>query len=180
MGSRWSVTCAGGVYVVFKAESDYAASCFRTGPPTDTTGRYAAMYKPYHLIGLELSISVLNVALRGEPTGTCREWRGDAVAVAEARLEGRRNARRRGRLHRLCQARFAARSRKRRGLPIGLANQVKLVRDVAAGDFVTVADVALAENLQAVERACGPCPGYGASRGWPWHPDDFSHRNDNP
>jgi predicted homoserine dehydrogenase-like protein len=35
-------------------------------------------------------------------------------------------------------------------LPIGLANQVKLVRDVAAGDFVTVADVALAENLQAV------------------------------
>jgi predicted homoserine dehydrogenase-like protein len=35
-------------------------------------------------------------------------------------------------------------------LPIGLANQVKLVRDVAAGDFVTAADVALAENLQAV------------------------------
>jgi predicted homoserine dehydrogenase-like protein len=35
-------------------------------------------------------------------------------------------------------------------LPIGLANHVKLVRDVAAGDFVTAADVALSENLQAV------------------------------
>ena len=46
-----------------------------------------AMYKPYHLIGLELSISVLNVALRGEPTGTCREWRGDAVAVAKHALK---------------------------------------------------------------------------------------------
>jgi predicted homoserine dehydrogenase-like protein len=52
-----------------------------------TTGRYAAMYKPYHLIGLELPISVLNVALRGEPTGTCREWRGDAVAVAKRALK---------------------------------------------------------------------------------------------
>jgi predicted homoserine dehydrogenase-like protein len=94
-----------GVYVVFKAESDYAASCFKQyGLPTDSTGRYAAMYKPYHLIGLELSISVLNVALRGEPTGTCREWRGDAVAVAKRAFEGRRNARRRGWLHRLCQA----------------------------------------------------------------------------
>ena len=56
-----------GVYVVFKAESDYAASCFKQyGLPTDSTGRYAAMYKPYHLIGLELSISVLNVALRAD------------------------------------------------------------------------------------------------------------------
>ena len=69
-----------GVYVVFKAENDYAASCFKHTDCQPTTGRYAAMYKPYHLIGLELSISVLNVALRGEPTGTCREWRGDAVA----------------------------------------------------------------------------------------------------
>jgi predicted homoserine dehydrogenase-like protein len=35
-------------------------------------------------------------------------------------------------------------------LPIGLANRVKLLRDVAAGDFVTAADVALNEKLQAV------------------------------
>jgi hypothetical protein len=49
------------------------------------------MYKPFHLIGLELSISVLNVALRGEPTGSCRAWRGDAVAVAK-RASGSRPA----------------------------------------------------------------------------------------
>ena len=35
-------------------------------------------------------------------------------------------------------------------MPIGLANHVKLVRNVAAGDFVTAADVALTEKLQAV------------------------------
>ena len=43
-----------GVYVVFKAKNDYAAACFKQyGMPTDSTGRYAAMYKPFHLIGLE-------------------------------------------------------------------------------------------------------------------------------
>jgi len=77
-----------GVYVVLKAANEYAAACFgQYGLPTDASGRYAAMYKPYHLIGLELSISVLNAALRGEPTGCCRAWRGDAVAVAKRALK---------------------------------------------------------------------------------------------
>ena len=77
-----------GVYVVLKARNDYAAACFKQyGLPTDASGRYAAMYKPFHLIGLELSISVLNVALRGEPTGSCRGFRGDAVAVAKRALK---------------------------------------------------------------------------------------------
>ena len=44
------------------------------------------MYKPFHLIGLELSISILSAALRGEPTGTTREWRADVVAVAKRDL----------------------------------------------------------------------------------------------
>jgi predicted homoserine dehydrogenase-like protein len=140
-----------GVYVVFKAESDYAASCFKQyGLPTDSTGRYAAMYKPYHLIGLELSISVLSVALRGEPTGTCREWRGDAVAVAKRALKAGEMLDGEGGYTVYAKLIPAARSRKLGGLPIGLANHVKLVRGVAAGDFVTAADVALAEKLQAV------------------------------
>jgi predicted homoserine dehydrogenase-like protein len=140
-----------GVYVVFKAESDYAASCFKQyGLPTDSTGRYAAMYKPYYLIGLELSISVLNVALRGEPTGTCREWRGDAVAVAKRALKAGEMLDGEGGYTVYAKLIPAARSRKLGGLPIGLANHVKLMRGVAAGDFVTAADVALAENLQAV------------------------------
>ena len=42
---------------------------------------------PIHLIGLELSISVLNAALRDEPTGCSAEWRGDAVATAKRALK---------------------------------------------------------------------------------------------
>src|SRR3954463_1918360 len=77
-----------GVYVVLKAPNDYAAACFgQYGLRTDASGRYAAMYKPFHLIGMELSISVLNAALRTEATGQARTWRGDAVAVAKRDLK---------------------------------------------------------------------------------------------
>ena len=140
-----------GVYVVFKAANDYAAACFKEyGLPTDATGRYAAMYKPYHLIGLELSISVLNVALRGEPTGSCRAWRGDAVAVAKRALKAGEMLDGEGGYTVYAKLIPAARSLELGALPIGLAHRVKLVRDVAAGEFVTAADVALDGNLQAV------------------------------
>ncbi len=140
-----------GVYVVFKAANDYTAACFKQyGLPTDATGRYAAMYKPYHLIGLELSISVLNVALRGEPTGTCRAWRGDAVTVAKHSLKAGEILDGEGGYTVYAKLVPAARSLKLGALPIGLANDVKLLRDVAAGEFVTAADVALDGTLQAV------------------------------
>ena len=140
-----------GVYVVLKAPNDYAAACFRQyGLKTDATGRYAAMYKPYHLIGLELSISVLNVALRGEPTGSCRSWRGDAVAVAKRALKAGEMLDGEGGYTVYAKLIPAARSLSLGALPIGLAHHVKLLRDVAAGEFVTAADVALDDNLQAV------------------------------
>ena len=94
-----------GVYVVFKAPNDYAASCFKQyGLVTDQSGRYAAMYKPFHLIGLELSISVLHAVLN-KPADRCdarlARRRGGR---RQARSQGRRDARRRRRLHRLWQA----------------------------------------------------------------------------
>ena len=152
-----------GVYVVLKAQNDYAAACFKQyGLATDATGRYAAMYKPYHLIGLELSISVLNVALRGEPTGSCRGFRGDAVAVAKRALKTGEMLDGEGGYTVYAKLIPAERSLKLGALPIGLAHRVKLLRDVAAGEFLTAADVALDGNAQAVrirrdmERAMQP------------------------
>src|SRR6185295_18137875 len=76
-----------GVYVVVEAPNDYTAACFRQyGMKTDSSGRFAALYRPYHLIGLELGISVLSAALRGEPTGATRDFRGDPVATAKRDL----------------------------------------------------------------------------------------------
>ncbi len=140
-----------GVYVVFKAQKNYAAACFKQyGLPTDATGRYAAMYKPYHLIGLELSISVLSVALRGEPTGSCRAWRGDAAAVAKRALQAGEMLDGEGGYTVHAKLIPAERSLALGALPIGLAHRVKLLRSVAAGEFVTAADVALDASSQAV------------------------------
>jgi len=140
-----------GVYVVLKAQNDYAAACFKQyGLPTDSSGRYAAMYKPFHLIGLELSISVLNVALRGEPTGACRAWRGDAVAVAKRALKAGETLDGEGGYTVYAKLIPAAQSLVRNALPIGLAHHVEVLRDVSAGEIVSAADVALDGNMQAV------------------------------
>ncbi|MYZ49836.1 NAD(P)H-dependent oxidoreductase [Propylenella binzhouense] len=140
-----------GVYTVFEAPNDYAAACFRQyGLRTDDSGRYAAMYRPYHLIGLELGVSVLSVALRGEPTGSPRLFRGDVTAVAKRnlaageRLDGEGGFTVWGRLA-PAEASAAASA-----LPIGLAKDVRLVRDVAAGSVVTLADVEPVLDPQAL------------------------------
>src|SRR4029077_8124409 len=73
-----------GVYVTFAAGHEYVRRCFgEYGIVTDPSGEYASMYKPSHLIGLELGVSVASVALRREPTGAADGWRADCVATAK-------------------------------------------------------------------------------------------------
>jgi predicted homoserine dehydrogenase-like protein len=141
-----------GVYVVIEAPNDYAAACFRQyGLPVDSTGRYASMYKPFHLIGLELGISVLSAALRGEPTGQAREFRGDVAAVAKRdlaigdRLDGEGGYTVWGKLM------PAARSVAARALPIGFAHGVRLVRPVPQGRVLTLDDVEPIAEGQALD-----------------------------
>ena len=131
-----------GVYVVFEAPGDYTARCFAEyGVPTDASGRVSALYRPFHLIGLELNVSILSAALRGEPTGAPTGFRGDVVATAKRplrageMLDGEGGACVWGKLM------PAADSLRVGGLPIGLANHVPLVRYVPAGAPVTWADV---------------------------------------
>ena len=151
-----------GVYVVLKAPNDYAAACFKQyGLPTDSTGRYAAMYKPFHMIGLELSISVLSAALRGEPTGSSRLWRGDAVAVAKRDLKAGELLDGEGGYTVYGRLATAARSRASRMLPIGLAHGIHLTRDVAAGSAVTEADVSLDTSRLAVRIRQEMCARHG-------------------
>jgi predicted homoserine dehydrogenase-like protein len=141
-----------GVYVILKAQNDYAAGCFRQyGLPTDSTGRYAAMYKPFHLIGMELSISVLSAALRGEATGQTRDWRGDAVAVTKRALKAGEVLDGEGGYTVWGRAMPAAVSRRTQALPIGLAHRVPVLRDMPAGTVLTMADVALDDAALGVQ-----------------------------
>ena len=140
-----------GVYTVLKAPNDYTAACFRQyGVPTDKSGRYAAMYKPFHLIGLELSVSILSVALRGEPTGATRAWRGDVAAVAKRALKKGETLDGEGGFTVWGKLIPAARSKAIGGVPIGLAHGIELKRDVAEGAVVTSADVIWDETNKAL------------------------------
>ncbi len=143
-GSEVSRDLRWGVYVVIKAPNDYAAACFsQYGLPTDKTGQYAVMYKPFHLIGLELGISVLSAALRGEPTGQSRSFNGDAVACAKRdlavgdMLDGEGGYTVWGKLM------PASDSIKRGALPIGLAGGVRVLRPVAKNTVLCWDDVAI-------------------------------------
>jgi predicted homoserine dehydrogenase-like protein len=142
-----------GVYVVFEAPTDYAAACFaQYGLKTDASGRYAAMYKPYHLIGLELSISVLSAALRGEATGQSREFRADVVSVAKRDLRQGEMLDGEGGHTVWGRAMPAADSLRAGALPIGLAHRVALRRGVAKGAVLTWDDVAAMDGPAVAAR----------------------------
>jgi predicted homoserine dehydrogenase-like protein len=131
-----------GVYVVLEAPNDYAADCFKQyGLKTDASGRYAAMYKPYHLIGLELNISVLSAALRREPTGQAFDFHGDVASVAKRDLRAGEMLDGEGGYTVWGKLMPAAVSLKAGALPIGLAHRVKLKNDVAHGAVVRWSDV---------------------------------------
>src|SRR5712672_474682 len=115
-----------GVYAVLKAPTDYARACFKEyGLKTDPSGWYAAMYKPYHLIGLELGMSVLSAALRGEPTGQACGFRGDVVAVTKRALRAGETLDGEGGYTVWGKLVPAERSLLEKALPIGLAHNVK-------------------------------------------------------
>ena len=141
-----------GVYVTFEAPSDYVRRCFAEyGLVTDPSGRYAAMYKPFHLIGLELGISVASAALRGEATGCATGFRGDAVATAKRDLKPDEVLDGEGGFTVYGKLVPAADSLAQGALPIGLAQGVKLARAVRAGASVRWTDVTADEREPAVK-----------------------------
>ncbi|KAI0484067.1 SAF domain-containing protein [Xylariaceae sp. FL0804] len=140
-----------GVYVVIEAPGAYQRDCFRQyGLKTDSSGRYAAQFKPYHLIGLELGVSIATIMCRGEPTGQTRTWAGDVVATAKRdlrageRLDGEGGYMVYGRLT------TARDSMAIEGLPIGLAHGLVLKRDVGKDRGLSWADVEYSDKSQAV------------------------------
>jgi predicted homoserine dehydrogenase-like protein len=72
-----------GVWVTVEGETEYVRNCFEEyNAHTDPSGRYFTLYKRWHLIGLEVGMSVASVALRGEATGVATCWNADVIAQA--------------------------------------------------------------------------------------------------
>ena len=140
-----------GVYVVIEAPNDYTAACFRQyGMNTDASGRYSAMYKPFHLIGLELNVSILSAGLLGRPTGASRDFVGDAVVTAKRNLAAGETLDGEGGFTVYGKLLPARTSLEHGALPIGLAHGVTLRRAIGAGEIVGWNDVECDPTLEAV------------------------------
>jgi predicted homoserine dehydrogenase-like protein len=141
-----------GVWVAFEGESEYIRRCFSEyGVKTDDSGRYACLYKRWHMIGLEAGISVASVGLRGEPTGCASGWRADAVAVAKQDLKAGEVLDGEGGYTVVGRLMPAADSLAQGCLPLGLAHGWKLLRPVAAGAPLKWSDVAVDASVPAVK-----------------------------
>ena len=131
-----------GVFVTFKAHNEYSKACFKQyGLLTDPSGWYGSMWRPFHIIGLETSVSVLSAVLRGEPTGSSKEFRGDAVATAKKDMAPGEMLDGEGGFAVWANAIPASRSLALRALPMGLAHNVKLKRPIKKDQIVSYDDV---------------------------------------
>jgi predicted homoserine dehydrogenase-like protein len=141
-----------GVWVAFEGETDYIRRCFAEyGVKTDDSGRYACLYKRWHLIGLEVGISVASVGLRGEPTGCATGFRADAIATAKRALRPGEMLDGEGGYTVVGKLMPAQDSLAQGCLPLGLAHGWKVLKPVAAGQPVRWSDVAVDGNVSAVK-----------------------------
>ena len=131
-----------GVYVTFAAPNEYVKECFAEyGLQTDASGRYAALYRPVHLVGMELSVSVLKAGLAGEATGCPGAFAGDVVATAKRNLSAGEVLDGEGGYTVYGRLQPSATALRTRGLPIGLAHNVTLLNDIPAGSPIGWSDV---------------------------------------
>ncbi len=131
-----------GTYVVVAADHEYVRRCaaeYCMLP--DETCEHMALYRPIHMIGLEIGISVASVALRGEPTGAPLAFHADVAATAKRWLKAGEILDGEGGYCVWGKQVPASASLAKGHLPLGLASHVKLKRDIPEGGIVGWADV---------------------------------------
>ena len=166
-GASVTHNLAHGTFVVVEAAEDsaYTRACFREYHMLpDASGRYAALYRPIHFSGLELGISAAWAALLKQPTGAPTCFSADVAAIAKHDLKAGETLDGEGGFCVWGRQIPAAVSLQEGYLPLGLAQDVALIRDVAAGSGVRWADVAfdpadaIVRLRREMEAAFGPRP----------------------
>jgi predicted homoserine dehydrogenase-like protein len=141
-----------GVWVCVEAANDYQRNCLEEyHVVTDDTGRYTSVFKRWHLIGLELGMSVASIGVRHETTGTPRVFNADVVSVAKRDLNKGEILDGEGGYTVAGDLRPSSVSLEMRGLPLGLACDLPLKNDVRAGAVLTYDDVDVDNSLSATQ-----------------------------
>ncbi len=141
-----------GTYVVITSESAYSRSCFKEyNMLPDSSGTYAALYRPTHMIGLELGLSIASAALRNEPTGSPICFNSDVAATAKRDLKKGEVLDGEGGFCVWGKQTPAEMSLKEGYLPLGLAHNVTLKRDIKLGERLKWEDVTYDATDNAVK-----------------------------
>jgi predicted homoserine dehydrogenase-like protein len=141
-----------GTYIVIESDSAYSRQCFvEYNCLPDASGTYAALYRPTHMIGLELGVSVASAVLRREPTGAPICFSSDVVATAKRPLKAGEVLDGEGGFLVWGRQTPAPVSLAEGYLPLGLASDVKLTRDIAEGQPLRWTDVAIDAGAEAVK-----------------------------
>ena len=139
-----------GVWVCIEADTDYIKNCFEEYKVvTDSTGRYMSLYKKWHLIGLELGVSVASVGLRKEATGVASCFLADVATFAKKDMPSGSILDGEGGFTVYGGLRPAAYSLAENLLPLGLANQLKLKASISKDQPIKIDDVELETGSEA-------------------------------
>jgi len=139
-----------GVWVVFEADTEYLKNCFEEYKVvTDPSGKYMTLYKRWHMIGLELAVSVASVALRAEATGTAICFNADCNAIAKRDLRIGEILDGEGGYTVSGGLRPAVSSVREGNVPLGLAHNVPLVKAVKKGKAITWDDIKIDRTTDA-------------------------------
>lgn len=139
-----------GVWVCVEAPTEYIRRCFKEYQVfTDPDGRCMVQYKKWHLIGLELGISVASVGLRNEATGVGQHFNADVIATAKRNLKAGEVLDGEGGYTVFGKLLPASNSLRLGSLPLGLAHNLKLRRDVPKDQTLTWEDVFIDETQSA-------------------------------
>jgi predicted homoserine dehydrogenase-like protein len=114
-------------------------------------GRFAGLYRPYHLCGLETPLSILDAVLYGRPTGAPRPIpTAECVAVAKRDLHAGETLDGSGGKTVVGMIERATVARDEHLLPLGLAYHVPVTRDIARGEALGYNGVRLDESVLSV------------------------------
>ncbi len=140
-----------GVFVVLTTEDEDARKLLKSGwggSPIGGKGKNSLVFRPHHWGGLEASISLIHATLYKEPTGAPLPQAPVAEVVAAAKkilkpgdiLDGG------GGYTVYGLAEKAEIARKENLLPIGLAEDIEVIRKIPEDGVITYDDVELNEN----------------------------------
>ena len=136
-----------GVFVVLTTDSPYLRACLKDyGLAMDPSGKYAAIYRPYHLVGMEAPVSIARAFLYNEPTGSPKAKTGEVVAAAKRPLRPGETLDGEGGFTVYGVLVEAAQASSQGLVPIGLCHDAKVARPITEDQMLRYQDVEMPEG----------------------------------